>query len=153
MQPDAVTTLATALALILAISLAGERIVEIVKTLAPGWFAAPDPAAPAPTATEDRWRRLRVQGVAFAACWLATASLTEFEYFGSLLLTPTRDLPVVLVALLSMGGSAFWAQIIGITSALKDLKQAQVTDRAADPAPAAPRVRVPAPLVGAPNEA
>lgn len=119
------------IATLLAISLAAERIVAVVKTMSPGWFAEPAaaaPGAPVPTAAQDRGRRLRVQAVAFAACWVAAASLNPgFEFF-TLFTRGDLDLPTPLVALLAMGGSAFWSQVLGISSALKDLKQAQAVD-------------------------
>jgi hypothetical protein len=118
------------IAMILAISLAGERIVAIVKTMMPGWFADPitsAPDAPAPSPTADRGRRLRVQAVAFAACWAAAASLMPggFDLLGTLQMDALK-LPTAVVGLLAMGGSAFWSQVLGISSAFKDLKNAEV---------------------------
>ena len=117
------------IAMILAISMAGERIVAIVKTMMPGWFADPAdaaPDAPAPSPTADRGRRLRVQAVAFVACWVAAASLMPggFDLLGTLQMDALA-LPTAVVGLLAMGGSAFWTQVLGISSALKDLKNAE----------------------------
>lgn len=138
------------IAMILAISLAGERIVAIVKTMMPGWFAEPAavaPDAPRPSITADRGRRLRVQGVAFASCWLAAASLGAdgFAFLGSLDMGGLA-LPTALVGLLAMGGSAFWAQLLGISSALKDLKSAEASSaRAAATVAQAQAQQAPAP--------
>lgn len=121
-------------ATLLAISLAGERIVTIVKTPFPGWFAetaAVVPGAPAPSLPQDRGRRLRVQAVAFGACWLAAASLSGFRFLGTVDVAGIT-LAVPLVGLLATGGSAFWSQVLGITSALKDLKQAQASGARTD---------------------
>lgn len=121
---------AVVVATLLAISLAGERIVTIVKTMLPKWFAEPSatPGTPPPSIKEDQGRRLRVQAVAFGACWLAAASLTpNFNFFGEVE-RGGLSLAAPLVGLLAMGGSAFWTQVLGISSALKDLKRAQATD-------------------------
>jgi hypothetical protein len=149
MNPQAVDY-GVVIAMILAISLAGERIVAIVKTMMPGWFADPAaaaPDAPAPTLTADRGRRLRVQAVAFAACWMAAASLTPggFNLLGTLNLD-NLELPTALVGLLAMGGSAFWSQVLGISSALKDLKNAEAFAKRAESQPEqapATTVRIP----------
>lgn len=122
-----------AVATILAISLAGERIVVMVKAIAPRWFQEnkPDSGLTPPTAVEDSGRKLRVQLVAFASCWAAAAAMVargDFQPFGMLSLGQV-DFPVVLVGLLAMGGSAFWTQVLGIASALKDLKQVEVAAR------------------------
>ena len=139
MNPETTVDYGVVIAMILAISLAGERIVAIVKTMMPGWFADPAAAAsdaPAPSPTADRGRRLRVQAVAFVACWAATASLTEnFALLGTIPLDGLK-LPTALVGLLAMGGSAFWAQVLGISSALKDLKEAEANARRGQPAQA-----------------
>ncbi|HEX8394901.1 MAG TPA: hypothetical protein VF665_21325 [Longimicrobium sp.] len=129
---------AAAVGVLIAISLAGERIVAIVKTLAPGWFKEPpvQPGTDKPSDTADRGRRMRVQTVAFASCMLAAMSLDAgFSPMGHVDIGGLQ-LPVVLVALLSMGGSAFWSQVLGITSVLKDLKTGQLASLRAESQPA-----------------
>lgn len=114
------------IAMLLAISLAAERIVAIAKNLIPG-LAEAEPAAGAdvPDGPRDRGRRLLVQAVAFGSCWVAAAFVTpNFNFFGTVS-QAGLNLPTPLVAFLAMGGSAFWVQILGISSALKDLKKAQ----------------------------
>jgi hypothetical protein len=130
MNPVTTVDYGIVIAMILAISLTGERIVAIVKTMMPGWFADPAdaaPNAPPPSPTRDRGRRLRVQAVAFVACWAAAATLAPggFALLGTLKMDGL-ELPTALVGLLAMGGSAFWSLILGISSAFKDLKNAQV---------------------------
>jgi hypothetical protein len=124
MQAD----LAAVAAVLLALSLTTERLVAIVKTMAPGWFAEP----PAGEGTEadpiaDRGRRLRVQMVAFASAWITASFLVAPEAAGlaGWITAPVEGigLPVPLVALLASGGSAFWAQVVGYSSAVKDNAQ------------------------------
>lgn len=154
-----------AVATILAISLAGERIVAMVKAMAPRWFQEnkPEAGVVAPTAVEDSGRKLRVQIVAFASCWAAAAAMVtpgDFLPFNAILLGGT-DFPVVLVGLLAMGGSAFWTQVLGIASALKDLKQVEVAAKRTEsasppngPGPIPAKVHLPGPVVrGAAGEA
>ncbi|HEX6909479.1 MAG TPA: hypothetical protein VF142_03760 [Longimicrobium sp.] len=133
MQPNAPVDYAAVIATLLAISLAGERIVAVLKTMFPAWLAEPlaTPGTAPVGIQDDKGRRLRVQAVAFLACWVASASLLpgDFNLVGTLHLGGLA-LNVVVVGLLTMGGSAFWTQVLGISSALKDLKKAQANDAA-----------------------
>lgn len=114
--------------MLLAISLATERAVAIVKTVLPSWFAEEKKTAVKEVdLIGDRPRRLRVQAVALAAAW-ATASFLAvnksgaagWDPFGSVALGNIR-LPAVLVGLLASGGSAFWAQVVAYSSSMKDV--------------------------------
>lgn len=131
MQPTAPVDYAVVIATLLAISLAGERIVAIFKTMFPSWLAEPSatPGAAPVGIQEDKGRRLRVQAVAFVGCWVASATLLPggFNLVGTLNVGGL-ELNVVVAGLLTMGGSAFWTQVLGISSALKDLKKAQAND-------------------------
>lgn len=122
------------IATLLAISLAGERIVAIVKTMFPTWFAEPSaqPGSSVPDRLEDRGRRLRVQAMAFGACWVAAASLSNFDFAGRMEIAGL-SLATPIVGFLAMGGSAFWSQVLGISSALKDLKQTEVKAARTEP--------------------
>jgi hypothetical protein len=108
-------------ALILAISLATERLVVIVKTVFPQ-LGEERPPAPGETADEaDRMRRLSVLGVAYL-CALVTAWLIAdgwtIEYGAG-----RRVISIFGVALLASGGSAFWTQVVGFASAAKDVRK------------------------------
>lgn len=108
-------------ALLLAISLATERLVVIVKTVFPR-LGEERPPSPGQTADEaDRLRRLSVLGVAYL-CALATAWLIAdgwtIEYGAG-----KRVISVFGVALLASGGSAFWTQVVGFASAAKDVRK------------------------------
>jgi hypothetical protein len=135
--------LAAVAAVLLALSLTTERLVTVAKTMAPGWFAEP-PAGEDTEAdpTADRWRRLRVQTVAFASAWLTASFLVAPDAAGPMpWLTGSVEgigLPVPLVALLASGGSAFWAQVVGYSSAVKDNAQEVRASRDAANAAAVP---------------
>lgn len=128
MQPNAPVDYAVVIATLLAISLAGERIVAIFKTMFPTWLAEPSatPGAAPVAIKDDQWRRLRVQAVAFIACWVASGTLATggFSLMGDIPVGGL-ELHVLIAGLLTMGGSAFWTQVLGISSALKDLKTVQ----------------------------
>lgn len=108
-------------AVLLAISLATERLVVIAKTVFPK-LGEERPPAPGESADEaDRMRRLSVLGVAYV-CALATAWLVAdgwtIEYGAG-----KRVISIFGVALLASGGSAFWTQVVGFASAAKDVRK------------------------------
>jgi hypothetical protein len=115
---EKLTLLATVL---LAISLASERLVAIVKSIIP-WLAEDKTNTQGVTDFRaDRWRQLIVQllaiatsyvsiGLAFGTWTLTSNVSTEIPY------------PVLAVSILGSGGSAFWRTILGYTSSVKDIK-------------------------------
>jgi hypothetical protein len=112
-------------ATVLAISLTTERLVAVVKTSFPVWMAAEKKTDSAEVdLIGDRWRRLRVQLVAFLVAWVASASLANFQFFtGSVKLGASgAAIPVLVLAILSMGGSALWGSIVTYASAAKDIR-------------------------------
>lgn len=124
---DDITALST---LLIAIGLASERLVTIIKTILPNHLAqerkseneVADPQ-------KDRGRRIWVIVIAFISAWLTTSFLASggFDPLGVVVFGAenSTSLPVILIAFLSMGGSAFWSNIIGYTSAIKDVKKQQ----------------------------
>jgi hypothetical protein len=113
------------IATVLAVSLTTERIVAVVKTAFPVWMAAERKTESAEVdLLGDRWRRLRVHLVAFVVAWVASASLANFQFLsGSVKLgTAGAEIPVFFLAILSMGGSAFWSSVISYASAAKDIQ-------------------------------
>jgi hypothetical protein len=118
-------------AILLSISLAAERLVTILKTVFPTWLADEkknkagdiDPV-------KDGVRRFAVQILAFVASWVTAAfladggySLTGFLKIGSG--TSSTSISVIVVGLLSSGGSAFWSSVLGYTKAVKDVRTNQ----------------------------
>jgi hypothetical protein len=137
----------------LALSLATERIVTTIKTMAPqSWFAPPDDAYlklikdPA----SDWARRVRVQALSFGvallgACFMTTDGSGLSRVIANIELAGTAGfaIPVWIFAFLATGGSAFWTNILGITSIMKDLQSQQRTSAAAAVQKQIPRAAIP----------
>lgn len=122
-------------ATVLAVSLATERLVAFAKAAAPRWLADEKKTeASEVDLLGDSWRRIRVNLVALVSAWIASASLPEqgFAPLGSVLFGGGTAIPVPLLALLSMGGSAFWANIVGYASAAKDIRMQERSSQGLD---------------------
>jgi hypothetical protein len=134
MPLDTLSELST---LLVAVSLATERLVVIVKTLFPKLGAK----ISAPGGDEDlldRNRRLLVLGVAYTSALLTTWIIADgwtIEYG-----TNHRSVSIFGIALLACGGSAFWTQIVGFASAAKDARQVASRRMREQRAPLAPIV-------------
>lgn len=105
------TNLTQLVTLILATSVAGERLVTFLKTLIP-WLASPPPSTT--PIKNDIARQVTVMIIAFLACWL-TAEIANVD---SILKPP-------ILGLLASGGSAFWTSILGYVKGIKDIKTQQ----------------------------
>jgi hypothetical protein len=121
----AIDALNAIVALLLTISLAAERLVAALKTLVP-WLADEQKDDTGQIdRTKDRWREFSVLLVTFAASWLTAAFLADggFDLLGMLKIgtgASTTAIPVIIVGVLSSGGSAFWTSILGYIKAVKD---------------------------------
>ncbi len=103
--------------LILAISLAGERLVTFLKTLIP-WLAG-DPNATQPdTSGLEISRKVILMVLAFLSCWL-TAYLVKMKMDDAQKALLPDD---AVLGLLASSGSAFWTTILGYTKAVRDIK-------------------------------
>jgi hypothetical protein len=119
-----IDTLSAVAAVLLAISLAAERLVTAVKAMIP-WLAEEADEAKNPDGTtdrkKDRPRRVIVVLIAFLAAWLTTALAAGGSFFGSITIAEL-SFPIPLVALLASGGSAWWTNIVAYASAAKDAR-------------------------------
>jgi hypothetical protein len=111
--------LQTILAVVLAVSLATERLVAITKTV----FPQLDDARPW---SNEQMRRLVVQLVALLAAWVSAALFVDGDLSLAQALvhrigTGGNGVPVPLVALLATGGSAFWSQVVQYSSSVKTI--------------------------------
>jgi len=113
---------------ILAISLAAERLVAIVKTLWPWLRKEQQDTATGEVLPADRWRQLVVLAIAFACSWITAAFLAGGIPAGltGMIAFPGLALPTSIAGLLATAGSAFWAPIVGYARAAKDLKTEHV---------------------------
>ena len=106
----------------IAISLATERLVIIIKTIAPSLGqertanGQPDPKA-------DRPRMLLVQAISYIAAFITSSLLTGDWSWKCYEITKTLCLAPWQLAVLGMGGSAFWTSIVGYARAVKDIQQ------------------------------
>ncbi|MBD1362388.1 hypothetical protein IDJ77_01080 [Mucilaginibacter sp. ZT4R22] len=114
--------------IILAISLASERLVTFIKTLVPA-LNTPDPAPIPPYSTQEKLRRFAVMILAFLAGWGAAAMMAKDPtgFFGNLNVGLDTDsgkilIPCFIVGLMASGGSAFWAKILEYIKAVNEIK-------------------------------
>jgi len=103
--------------LILALSVASERLVEIIK----GIFPSLDKKSDIPE--EETKRRAYLQALAVGS-GLVTAWLASY-YLSLDIVKPTELLKVLGLGLLASGGSGFWNSILDYLTGLKDLTNAQ----------------------------
>lgn len=107
--------------LILALSVASERLVEIVKGVVPWLDKEWD--------EYESFRRALLQVLAVVAGVL-TASLSA-PYLPATLSDPsTGGISLVGLGLLASGGSGFWNSVLTYMSSLKNLKKAEATSAA-----------------------
>lgn len=125
MNIDTLTSLVT---LLLALSLATERLVTIIKTLFPGTLADEKKTeAQEIDLVSDKWRRFAVQIISFVCAWF-TASFLAKDGFNPVGCVSIGDeeanhcFPIWALGMLSTGGSAFWNNILGYTKAVKDIR-------------------------------
>lgn len=105
---------ATITSLLIALSIAAERLVEIVKGFTPALnLEQPDPAR------EGRRRallQLLAVGAGILTAWLAGGMIPTEVY------DATTPLGIVALGLLASGGSGFWNSILTYVTKVKDLK-------------------------------
>lgn len=122
------------LTIILGVSMASERILELLKTLFP-WLAIQK------SVTDDNrersgneiLRRVLIQVISFLSGWM-TAGLVAANANEWICLSGRigdSKIPAVVIGLLSSAGSVFWTQIVAYSKALKDIKKLQAQDERA----------------------
>lgn len=109
--------------LILALSVAAERLVEIVKGVIP-WLGKERAEE-----YEESLRRTALQVLAVAA-GVATAYLSR-PHLPAQLVEPAGDISVLGLGLLASGGSGFWNAVLTYVASLKELKRAEARKAAA----------------------
>jgi hypothetical protein len=119
--------LVTLSTILLTISLATERLIAIIKTIFPKLAEENKNDNGMVDPERDKRRKLLVQSISFLAGWL-TASLLAPKFnplFGHIKLNDDLNLHVIIIGFLSMGGSAFWSNVLGYMKAVKDIHQQQ----------------------------
>jgi hypothetical protein len=115
-------TLESVIPLLLAISLASERLVTIIKTMIP-WLAKETKTQAMEENLEgDRARRLIVQAIAIGTSWLTVGlSFSHWKPWDTVSVGGS-SYAVIALALLGSGGSALWNNLLGYTKAVKDVR-------------------------------
>ena len=115
------TTLTVLVSLVLALSIASERLVEIIK----GIFPILNKERENPT--HEGWRRAALHALAVVS-GIGTAYLSA-DYIPTDLAEPARGLGAVGLGLLASGGSSFWNSIATYMLKVKDLKKIEVEEK------------------------
>jgi hypothetical protein len=108
----------TVVSVLVVLSVASERLVEIVK----GLFPALNKENPDPT--KEGWRRAGLQVMAVAA-GIITAYLARPALPASLSPIWNSNLGIFGLGLLASGGSGFWNSVLAYFLQLKELKKAE----------------------------
>ncbi|HZR79432.1 MAG TPA: hypothetical protein VFA58_09485 [Chthoniobacterales bacterium] len=113
MNPTQLTTIVT---LIAALSVASERLVEIVKGALPWpWLKVPNP-----NPTQEGYRQALLQLLAVVAgiltAWLASAAIPTDVGI------PNDVMGKLALGLLASGGSGFWNSVLTYVKSAKDIK-------------------------------
>ena len=110
-----VNTLSTVVALLVALSVASERLVEIIKGLFPSLNLENEDK------TKEGWRKAALQVLAVLA-GIVTALLAGPALRG--VSEPLGSVPgMIALGLLASGGSGFWNAILTYVKLVKDIKE------------------------------
>ena len=110
--------LSTVVTLLVALSVAAERLVEIVKNA----FRFLREENPAPD--REGYRKVALQVLAIVA-GIATALLAKPTIEGIVPGPWSSPLGIVALGLLASGGSGFWHSVAGYVSSVKDVRRAE----------------------------
>ncbi|MEZ4297880.1 MAG: hypothetical protein R3B70_23185 [Polyangiaceae bacterium] len=121
MGTEKITAIVTVL---VALSVASERLVEITKGLIP---YLGEKSAENPRGVAERWRRPLVQMLTVASAVLITA-LARNAIPDEVLVHREDPLSILALGLLASGGSGFWSSILGYLEQVKNIKKGLVTE-------------------------
>ena len=114
-------TLLTIVTLLVALSVASERLVEIVKGLVPFLNEKNE------NSTREGWRKAALQVMAVGA-GIATALLAQSSLLDAVPAQWQSKSGVVALGLLASGGSGFWNAVLSYVLQVKDFKKLEVAD-------------------------
>jgi O-antigen/teichoic acid export membrane protein len=116
-----ISKLTIIVSLILALSIASERLVEIIKGLIP--FLNLENSDP----KKEGWRRAALHILAVVAgivtAVLARSAIPENVY------KPSSDLSILALGFLASGGSALWNSVLTYFLKIKDIKELDVKEK------------------------
>jgi hypothetical protein len=141
----AIDNLSSLIATVLAVSLASERLVTVIKTALPRFLSEETGAGiRPPDPFTDRPRRLSVQLLAFVSSWLTAGFIAEggvsilgWQPLGHVMVSASQSIPAWIIGVLGSGGSALWNNLLGYSKAAKDIR---IQERVSI---ATPHVRIP----------
>lgn len=118
------------ISIILAVSLASERLIELLKTLIP-WLATQKSKTDENTEEliSEKFRRIIIQLISlfcgFITAYFLAQNDNQSEYDFTYIYGTGEDdkINIIVLGILSSAGSVFWTQILGYTKALKDVKK------------------------------
>jgi hypothetical protein len=113
--------------ILVVISGAAERLVEIIKTL-PFFGIQATLAQPKTNPRAESTRQFILHCIALVAC-LGTTYLAKDGIAAALHFDKNKDTLVVALALLSAGGSSLWNSVLTYLLSVKDIKKADATER------------------------
>jgi hypothetical protein len=113
--------LTTVLALLVALSVAAERLAEIIKGVFP--CLNQENADP----KKERWRKIALQLLA-GGCGVLTAYLAGPAIRGVVPEAWTTGWGLLALGLLASGGSGFWNAVLGYVKNVKDIKKLEKLD-------------------------
>ena len=116
-----VNVLVSLVTLLAALSVASERLVEVVKGIVPFLNAKNEDA------TKEGWRKAALQVMAVVAGILTTL-LAQSALGAAVPASWQSRSGVLAVGLLTSGGSGFWNAILSYVLQVKDLKKLEATD-------------------------
>lgn len=113
-------------AVVLTVSLLNERLIEILKTYIP-WFADQfDELSDEKTKRQEQFRKIIIQSITIITGVIAASILAyeekEFEWY-CFHSAVYKEVNVIILGVLSSGGSAVWNHIIGFLKAVKDVRR------------------------------
>lgn len=113
------TDITNAVSLLAALSVATERLVEIIKGSIP-WLNLQGKSG-----NQEGWRQATLHLLA-AVCGIVTAYLANSAVQGAIPAGWSTGGGICVIGLLASGGSGFWNSILSYAKAAKDIKEAQV---------------------------
>lgn len=122
-MPNITTDLATVVSLLVALSVASERLVEIVKGMSK--FLRQEQPNPA----REGWRRAALQALAVVA-GIVTAFLARPALPATLEPLTHSTLSVLALGLLASGGSGFWNAVLTYLLQVKNVRKFEAADKA-----------------------
>lgn len=117
---DPTSKLTAIVTLILALSIASERLVEIIK----GFFPSLDKQDSDPKAEARRRSYLQILAVLSG---VVTAFLAQ-DYMPKEIADSTKNWSILGLGLLASGGSGFWNSILSYLTKIKDIKKAEAIE-------------------------